>query len=200
MPGRAEDAAPAKPHGPYVHDGLFARLAVGPGLFQASSGSSGDTRTFSGGAVSIDAALGGSPSRGFIIGGEAQTNRVFSLSSHDEKIDGDEPDLSDTRFSVTSIGVFAELYPDPTDGLHFMAAIGTAWMSVSHSRSGDGRSPTGPIFSAGGGYEWFVGPNLSLGVLLRANLGIFTVDEVGNGSTTSVTTFIPALLAGATYN
>ncbi|HEX3594839.1 MAG TPA: hypothetical protein VHU80_07055, partial [Polyangiaceae bacterium] len=80
--------------GPYVHDGVFARLAVGPGWFQASSGSAADTRRFSGGAVSIYAAVGGAPSRGFVIGAEAQTNRVFSLSSTDTVVDGDEPDLS----------------------------------------------------------------------------------------------------------
>jgi hypothetical protein len=187
------------PRGPYVHDGVFARLSVGPGWFQASSGSSADTRTFSGGAVSFDAAVGGAPIRGFIFGAEFQTSRVFALSSSDAMVNGNEPDLGDTRFSVTSVSVFADIYPDPTDGLHFLAAIGTGWLDVSHSHTEDSPTPTGPVLSAGGGYEWFVGPNISLGVLLRANLGLFSVNETGNSSTT-VTAFVPALLAEATYN
>jgi len=202
LPHPAADTGTAQqnvPRGNYVHDGVFARLSVGPGWFQASSGRSPDTRNFDGGTVSIDGAVGGAPVRGFIIGAEFQTNRVFALSSSDGVIDGDEPDLSDTRFSVTSIAVFADYYPVPTDGLHFLAAIGAGWLDVAHSHSSGSPSPTGPLLSAGGGYEWFVGPNVSLGLLLRANLGVFTVNETGSGST-HVTAFVPALLGTVTYN
>jgi hypothetical protein len=193
-------AAPPVPHGAYVHDGVFLRAGVGPGLFQAWSGSTADTRTFDGGTVSIDAAVGGAPVRGFIIGAEFQTDRVFSLSSTDRIVNGNEPDLSDTRFSTNSLAIFLDGYPDPTDGLHFIGSIGVGWLDVAHSHSGSTPSPTGLLLSLGAGYEWFVGPNLSLGVLLRGNLGLLGVNETQSPSSTSVTTFVPSLLATITYN
>ena len=189
------------PRGPYVHDGVFARLAVGPGLFQGSAGNAPDSRSFSAGSVTIDAAFGGSPGRGFVIGGAFQTNRFFSLSSADDIQDGDEPDLSGVSFSVTGVSVFADYYPDPVDGLHVLASIGLGWLDVSRSGDTSEKSPSGPLLGLGGGYEWFVGPNISFGVLLRGSLGLFSVKETTTSSTsTSVTAFIPALLATATYN
>lgn len=188
------------PRGPYVHDGLFARLSVGPGLFQGSAGTAPDSRSFSAGSISIDAAFGGSPGRGFVLGGAFQTNRFFSLSSVDDIEDGDEPDLSGVSFSVTGVSVFADYYPDPVDGLHFLASVGLGWLDVSRSGDSADKSPSGPLLGLGGGYEWFVGPNISLGVLLRGSLGLFSVKETNTAQSTSVTAFIPALLATATYN
>jgi hypothetical protein len=193
-------ASQAAPRGAYVHDGVFVRAGVGPGLFQAWSGSSADTRNFSGGTVSIDAAVGGAPIRGLVIGAEFQTDRVFSLSSTDRVVNGNEPDLSDTRFSTNSLAIFLDGYPDPTDGLHFLGSIGVGWLDVAHSHSGDTPSPTGLLLSLGAGYEWFVGPNVSLGVLLRGSVGVLGVNETSSASTTSVTTFVPSLLAVVTYN
>jgi hypothetical protein len=196
VPDTATPSPPA-PHGAYVHDGVFLRAGVGPGLFQAWSGRSADERTFNGGTVSIDAAVGGSPVRGFVIGAEYQTERVFSLSSTDSVVNGNEPDLSGTRFSTNSLAIFLDGYPDPTDGLHILGSIGVGWLDVA---PGNTPSPTGLLLSAGAGYEWFVGPNVSLGVLLRGNLGVLGVNETGSASTTSVVTFVPSLLAVFTYN
>jgi hypothetical protein len=201
IPADAREKLPPVPRGPYVHDGLFMRLAVGPGLFQGSSGTSPDSRSFSAGSVSIDAAIGGAPGRGFILGAAFQTNRFFSLSSSDDIVDGDEPDLSGVSFSVSGLSIFADYYPEPTDGLHFLGSLGLGWLDVSRPGSSADRSPNGPLLGLGGGYEWFVGPNISLGVLLRGSLGLFSVRETTpSGVSTSVTAFIPALLATATYN
>jgi hypothetical protein len=201
IPADARQTSPPVPRGPYVHDGVFFRVSVGPGLFQGSSGTSPDFRSFTAGAVSIDAAVGGSPGRGFVLGAEFQTNRFFSLSSSDDIEDGDEPNLSDVSFSVSGLGMFADYYPEPTDGLHFLASIGIGWLDVSRSNNSSERNPSGVLMGLGGGYEWFVASNFSLGVLLRGNLGLFSVEEVSvNGSSTSVTVFIPSLLATATYN
>lgn len=201
IPADARETPPPVPRGPYVHDGLFFRVSLGPGLFQGSSGNSPDYRSFTAGAVAIDAAIGGAPGRGFILGAAFQTNRFFSLSSSDEIEDGDEPNLSDVSFSVTGLSLFADYYPEPTDGLHFLASVGMGWLGVSRSDDFSERDPSGVLMGLGGGYEWFVGPNFSLGVLLRGSLGLFSVSETGtNGSSTSVTVFIPALLATATYN
>jgi hypothetical protein len=91
------------------------------------------------------------------------------------------------------------VYPDPLDGLHFLGSVGVGWLDVAHSHSDQTPSPTGLLLSLGTGYEWFVGPTVSLGVLLRGNLGLLDVDETGSSSTT-VTTFVPSLQAVVTYN
>jgi hypothetical protein len=200
IPDDAQASSPRPARGPYVHDGVFLRLAVGPGLFQASSGNEPDSRSFSAGAVSIDAAIGGSPARGFVLGGAFQTHRLFSLTSSDDVLDGDEPDLSDVSFSVSGIGLFADYYPEPTDGLHFLASVGMGWLDVSRPDTSSERNPSGVLLGLGGGYEWFIGPTVSLGVLLRGNLGLFSVSETNTSTSTSVTVFIPALLATVTYN
>ena len=201
IPADTRQGVPPVPRGPYVHDGVFFRLSVGPGLFQGSSGNSPDSRSFSAGAVAIDGAIGGSPGRGFILGAAFQTNRFFSLSSSDDIEDGDEPDLSNVSFSVSGLSMFADYYPEPTDGLHFLASVGPGWLNVSRSGDNSISDPSGVLLGLGGGYEWFVGPNISLGVLLRASLGLFSVHETTSiGPATSVTVFIPALLATATYN
>jgi hypothetical protein len=179
---------------------VFLRFSVGPGLFQASTGRSPDDRTYDGGVASFEAAIGGSVARGFVLGGTYQLNRVFSLSATDGVIDGDEPEVDKITFTMHSVSMFADFYPEATEGLHFMALVGEGWLDVSRSGSGDdGPSPTGPIFGAGAGYEWFVGPNLSLGILARANVGLFSVREV-SGNSTAVTTFVPAILGTLTYN
>jgi hypothetical protein len=205
LPGAAPtrlDAMTPPPvqRGAYVHDGLFLRLSVGPGVFHTSTGVAPDNRSYDGGVVTLDAAIGGAAARGWIIGGAYQMSRVFSLSVTDDVVDGDEPDASRLDFTVHSLSVFVDFYPDPMDGLHFLAALGEGWLDVSRrSSSDDGRSPSGLMVGAAAGYEWFVGPSFSLGLLARANIGFFSVDENLSNST-AVTTFVPSLLATATYN
>jgi len=188
------------PHGAYVHDGLFIRFAVGPGIFQSSTGRSPDTRNYSGGVVSIDGAIGGAVVPGVVIGADLQTSRVFSLSATDAVIDGDEPDLNGVRFAMNSISLFLDYYPVPTDGLHFLASIGDGWLDVTRRNTSSSTTPQGVLLTAGAGYEWFVSQSFSLGVLFRADLGLFNVDETTTGTSTGVTTFVPALLASVTYN
>jgi hypothetical protein len=183
-----------------VHDGFFLRLAVGPGVFQSSTGRSPDSRNYSGGVVSIDGAIGGSVVPGVVIGADVQTSRVFSLSSTDGVIDGDEPDLNGVRFAQTSISLFVDYYPVPTDGLHVLASFGDGWLDVSQRNSSSTPTPTGLMLTAGAGYEWFVSQSFSFGVLFRADLGLLNVRETTSGVSTSVTTFVPALLGNVTYN
>src|SRR5262249_55133890 len=148
-PGADTVNAPPVQHGAYVHDGLLLRFSVGPGLFQASTGRSPDDRTYDGGVVSFEAAIGGSIARGFVIGGTYQLNRAFALSVTDGVIDGDEPDVSKIDFTMHSLSVFADFYPEATEGLHFMALVGEGWLDVSRNGSSfDGPSPKGPILGA----------------------------------------------------
>jgi hypothetical protein len=187
--------------GAYIHDGFFIRVSLGPGFFAGWSGTSPDTRHFTGVTMSLDVAVGGTPARGFVIGGAYQTAHAFALSAKDDVINGNEPSLDGVTFSLGALGVFADYYPDPEDGLHFLGFVGTGELAVTRRNNTRTANPGGSVLALGGGYEWFIGPNLSLGVLARANLGILTVQETfSTGRDTNVTVFIPSLLATGTYN
>ena len=193
-----------RPRGAYVHDGFFVRAAVGPGFFAGWSGTAPDTRHFTGVTMSVDLAVGGTPARGLIIGGAYQMAHVFALAAKDDVINGNEPSLNGVTFSLVALGVFADYYPDPEEGLHFLGFVGTGELGVSrpnNNNTGTTASPGGVVVAAGGGYEWFVGQNLSIGVLARATLGLLSVQETfSTNQDTSVTAVIPSLLATGTYN
>jgi hypothetical protein len=191
---------PRPGHLPYVHDGFFARLAVGPGLFRAGTGSSSDTRHFSGGAVSGELALGGTLGAGFVLGGSVLVNRVFALSSKDDVIDGDEPSLDGVSFTLDVLGMFADFYPDPKSGLDFHLFLGTGVLATTRPGNPGVDDPSGLVVSGGVGYDWFVAEQFSLGVHARLTAGTLNVVESVGSSTTSVTTLVPALLAAGTYH
>ena len=63
-------------------------------------------------------------------------------------------------------GVFGDWYPDPTDGFHLFAAVGIG--GATFHREGLGRrglGASGYAVAAGGGYDFFVSRDLSLGFL-----------------------------------
>ncbi len=191
----------ARPSLPFTHDGFFFRFAAGPGLFRAAAGTSPDNRHFSGGAAHVEAAIGLTPAKGFVVGLAYLRSMVFSLTSKDDVIDGDEPTLKDVAFTVSTGGVFVDLYPDPKSGFHLGGYLGVG--SLLTGRDGID-VPSGTTLSAMAGYEWFVADQWSLGVLARATVGFYDVSETSSFSSTSnrtdVSFFVPALLLGATYN
>jgi hypothetical protein len=193
-------AQPLRGHEPYVHDGFFARLAVGPGLFRAWTSTSPDTRHFSGGAVAGELSLGGTPGKGFVIGGSVLLNSVFALSSKDDVIDGDEPSLAGVSFSLDAVGPFVDFYPDPKSGLDFHFFLGTGWLATTRPGAPNVDEPSGIVVSGGGGYDWFVAEQLSLGVHARLTVGSLSVNESSGATSTSVTALVPALLVAGTYH
>jgi hypothetical protein len=189
---------PRKGKAPYTHDGFFLRGAVGPGLFRAWTGGA-DTRHFSGGTVSGEISMGGTPGKGFVFGGSLLLNKVFALSSHDDIVDGDEPSLDGVGFSLNAFGVFADFYPDPKGGLDFHLFLGLGTLVTTRPNDRNLDQPTGALLSAGVGYDWFVGPQLSLGVHARVSGGNLDVNETATGDRT-VTTLVPAILFAVTYH
>lgn len=199
--GRESLPRTRRPSLPFTHDGFFFRFAAGPGLFRAASGTSPDNRHFSGGTVHLEAAIGLTPAKGFVVGLAYLRSMVFSLTSRDDVIDGDEPTLEDVAFTVSTGGVFVDIYPDPKSGLHVGGFLGVG--SLLTGREGID-VPSGATLSAMGGYEWFVADQWSLGVIARATVGFYDVSEtssfVSTSNRTDVSFFVPALLMGATYN
>lgn len=139
----------------YMHNGFYVRVSAGPGIgFVGGSGSDVEEAF----AFGLDAMIGGSPSDGLSIGGAAITNVLAT---------GDGGGFQYT------VGPFFDAYPNPRHGGHFGAMVGL----TGYAGSGD------PMFGAGGslfgGYDWWVGPNWSSGIMFRGTGGFVTANGQG---------------------
>lgn len=119
---------------------------------------------------------------------------IFGLSAKDEN--GPPPTLQDVTFTLSAGTVFADVYPNPARGLHFFGGLGYGTLLTGRDAYD---MPSGAVFTAGAGYEWFFADQWSVGVLARATYGTFGVRETLNG-TTDVAVLVPTLLAGVTCN
>jgi hypothetical protein len=175
---------------------LFASLALGAGYFHANSGSSDDSRRFSGGTVAGQIVLAGrlGRRRTATIGGAYLRDQVLALSSKDELIDGDEPHLDEVSFGLWVLGFFSDFALQQAPGLHFQAVVGLGGLSVD-APDRDADSPFGLALNVGAGYDFRIAKHLALGALLRATYAPLSIDE---SSGTTVTNFVPSLLLTAT--
>jgi hypothetical protein len=59
------------------------------------------------------------------------------------------------------VALFADIYPDPKGGFHIMPSLGWClWFPAP-------AMPNGPVLAAGVGYDFWVGPEVSMGVMAR---------------------------------
>lgn len=167
--------APAARAEERVHDGFYLSLQTGLGYLSSSAEAGGIEQTLSGVTVSSGLWMGGTVGP-VVIGGGLTFDRAFSPSV---KQGDQEMDLEDVDLYLINLGVFADYYPDPTRGLHFVGMLG--WGGLEASVNGDvgGSDPTGMILGLGAGYdfwiadEWSVGP---LGRFMYAPLSLNDVD------------------------
>lgn len=190
-------AAEPGPASPPKRSKFHAGFGAGPGLLVAHSGAASDTRSFSGGSVSFGVSIGGRIGRHFVLGGAYLRDQIFSLSSKDERVDGDEPDLDGISFAYSAIGVLGEIYFMERGGPRLELFVGQGFLDVRGRSSTRIDDPSGALLGAGVGYDFPVSPDVSLGVLLRVNSAQFDVNE---SSGTDVDSLIPALLFTATLN
>ena len=174
---------------------FYGTVQLGGGYFHATSGAEQDTRRFSGGTISGTLAIGGrvSRKRNVALAGAFVRDQVIGLRSRDQRIDGDEPDLHDATFALWAVGFLVDVALQREPGLHFQGLVGVGALSVSRD-SGDPDDPTGLMASLAAGYDFKVGGDLALGVLLRATYAPLDINEV-NGTTVKI--LVPALLITA---
>jgi hypothetical protein len=198
-PDPAVTAARTGADGVHLHDGFYFRAAVGASFLASSSVSSSTLSqdiSVSGTGAGLELSAGTTVGRGIVVGGGIYGH---SVSSPSYSMTG--ASATGGSLTATGIGPFVDWYPNPASGWHAEGVIGLGFIKASKGNQFPTQdySGTGVLLSAGGGYEWWLGEQLSLGVLAR--LQYAQADVKADGSTQSATMklFTPALLASLTY-
>lgn len=160
----------------YRHDGFYLRLTGGPSYvaFSGSGRSGGASVSGLGSGETI--AVGGTPATGVAVAG------AFRVLSDRDQFHG-SPHQPEGYASVGSVGVglLVDWFPSATGGWHVggMAAVTALVMTDSWIADSSGGAYTGTIL---GGYDWWIGPQWSLGVMavLSASTSAKLADEHGN--------------------
>lgn len=163
-----------------------------------------DEQDGSGVGLASEFALGGTVAPGLALGGGIYG---ISISSPEYEPDDGGDKIEGDTLVLSSIGPFIDYYFDPNGGGHIQASLG---IGVAQQGEGDLDSAytgTGFAFMVGGGYEWWVGEQWSLGVLGRIqyfsvsghpddDFGAISADEID----VEATFFVPAILLSLTYH
>jgi hypothetical protein len=213
---RTEAASPASKAGVRTHHGFYARMGLGIGALIGNwTPDSSSTRHLVGFAEHYELALGGTPIPGLVIGGG-----IFGVIAGSPMYGWT---TLNTHFNIPGgsvvseiIGPFVDVYPKPTRGFHFMAALGPAGISQSSGGAeklcvlnagcqtvgtpGTPYSGVGVGFVAGVGYDVFVADHWSIGGMLRI---MYTYANLSPNDSSfldaTLSSFTPALMFGATF-
>ncbi len=175
----------------HVHDGFYMHLGAGFGYYSTKATVGATDYSYSGVTAVSALFLGGSPVKGLAIAGGFFTDYAPSPTY---EVNGTKATGVDIKQYVIGIGPLVDVYPDPTKGLHFQGFFGWGGLETSANGNVGGSDPTGLVTFVGGGYDWWVGNEWSIGVLGRFVYAPLKYQDV------SFTTIAPAILATFTYH
>jgi hypothetical protein len=146
--------------------GLFFQAALGGGALFGSNNVAADTRSFSGVAISWNLLLGGTMQRRWAAGAGISREHVPAPKSHDDVIDGDEPDLDAVSLSLESLLVFADYHPY-ADGFHALGQLGFGYLIADRESGRQSARDANWVVSLGAGYDFKLPGALSVGGLAQ---------------------------------
>jgi hypothetical protein len=164
------------------HDGFYLRMGLGVGPLVSAQAS--------GLGIPSELAFGGTPAPGLVLA--VGNSGVAFPNPEDERGAG--------QLAFNAWGPLVDYYPDPRLGLHVQ--VSALFVYGLSSRKDDVEAAYGPGWGAmlGGGYEWWIAEQWSLGVVLRANYYAVTLEGRNTGLETDVRAVVPAVLFAATYH
>lgn len=170
---------------PHRHDGFYLRVGAGGGyaLGTLATGSAGDSSSH-GANIASELAAGVSLRPGLVVG-LGTFPMVVARPSYDAVDAGGQ--------HVSGTGPFVDLYLDPAGGLHLQAGL---LFAAGYIDGGQRDSQVGFGYGgmAGAGYDLFVAPEWSLGLLARVTAyRLYGVDD-------KIRLVSPSLLVTATFN
>ena len=151
--------------------------------------------TISGGGVGVSLMLGGTPAKGFVLGGALISHAVPEPTLEQS---GQEATLDDETMTLGTLSLFGQYYFDPEEGGYLQALLGYGQVDVYDDNSPDDREkPDGVIFGVGGGYDFWVSDQWSLGPELRIMYAPLKYDRDGlrgDFNTTAISLFFTGTL------
>ncbi len=164
-----------------MHDGFYLRLGTGFGAYSESLRSEdsdvygGKVKgTTSGFATLGEFAIGGTISRGLVLGGGAYTAQLVAgtFRTSDSSAGAPPPELDPEVRNFSLVGPFLDWYPNPRKGFHVQASLGLATLSGVHLDTSvvdddDPYHAAGVGIMLAAGYEWWIGEEWSMGVAAR---------------------------------
>jgi hypothetical protein len=117
--------------------------------------------------VAFDLAMGGTLGRGFVLGGELST--TYFGKQQRGRLPMPEAEVQDEHAAfLSTVGVLADWYVDPSKGFHVQGVVGAGALRLSDTADSD-YVASGTVVSGGIGHEWWMGPETSLGILVRVD-------------------------------
>jgi len=177
---------------PETHDGFFFQGVIGGGYLSTSGGDGAYDLKISGPAVAGGLLFGGTIAPGLVIGGGTANSIALGPTF---EVNGNEADSDvDVSLNLSTIGPFVTFYPDPHGGfsLHAMIAYGTVSITIDGDETDD--NPTGVALTGGAGYDFWVAPEWSLGLMGRFTYAPLKYEDE------TYTTLAPSLLFSFTYH
>jgi hypothetical protein len=180
----------------YRHQGFY--LAAGGGVAVLSAWGSGPSGSASmtGVGSESDVAIGGTVAPGLVIGAVARTWSISgtfkggpAISATATYFTNGQPSTSrftlsgNASASTVELGAFLDWYPNPESGWHLGGSLGLGGMSVTDD-AGTSSDSAGLAVSLYGGYQWWLGPAWSLGLVGVASGGTMSSFEDGNQNDT----------------
>ena len=201
LPLEYETAASTKIH---KHDGFYLNLSLGGGYSYTRAGFSpeppnSENSNFRGGGIATQLLIGGTPARGWVIGGGTMSMVVPSAA-----LQADGKEVADGSMLLGSTGVFSTYYFDPKKGLHALAYLGVASLDYGEGFNSDGDLALGFSGALGLGHDWWVGEQWSIGLVGRVQYARTWLKVTGfpglKDTKIHYDSFAPALLASFTYH
>ena len=175
LPARAESRR---------HDGFYAAANLGVGYLKTSG--DGNPSDMKGVTTPLYLWIGSTYGAVAVGGGLTTETAWYPTYTYERAGEGV---IGGSGFSLFGAALFADIYPDRKGGFHVMPSLGWGFLFPLASSS----FPKGLVLGVGVGYDFWVGPEVSMGVM--AHLTFAPLRERSE----SYTTYAPALLYTVTY-
>jgi len=193
------------------HDGFYLRVATGFGVYDERLTSAADAEyggsakgRLRGMAALSEIALGGSIGRGWVLGGGIYSADLIASTFRSNPGSAVPPaELDPGLRSLTVIGPFLDWYASDTGGFHIQFGLGLGTMTPQVF--GDAATRQSEYLAIGGGlmlgvgYEWWVGDDISLGILSRTTAVLLRGHDDSDVAWTHFGLTSPGLLVSLTY-
>jgi hypothetical protein len=146
---------------------------VGASIHPDGNSDPSATASLSAGSLDLDATLGFTVSPGFTIGAMFY---LSALPGPGASIQG-APSVPTGSLTLPGVGPFIDYYFDPTKGIHIQAAVGYTFLLAEQSCTSAGCMSSNNLLEdysgsavsvlAGIGYDWWIAPSFSMGLLAR---------------------------------